>query len=135
VTPYSGSFRSFGFSYPPGWFVRDNEDSVSLWKSDKGGAITISAVRNKDPNARGHARQQCDRFVAKHTCDEARIEGDQDSASGAFTDLDGLWCKVRFIASGPRMVFATYNASLPDPVEEDEADLILASLRINSGSG
>ena len=127
MTDYPGP-HSFRFSYPAGWILREDGDAVSLWKTARGGAITFSAVLGREVT--GNAREHCERFAAKHAFDPPRISGDGESAEAAFTDQDGVWCKVRLLASGNRMVMGTYHASVEDPPEEAEADGILASLRI-----
>jgi len=122
--------KPFEFSYPAGWTLQEDENAVSLWKTSKGGAVTISSVVNKDSNIRGNALEHCRRFAEKHAFDPPRLSGDSEAADAAFTDQDGAWCKARFMASGNRMVLATYNASIEDQLEEVEADGILASPRI-----
>lgn len=123
---YAGA--RFAFSYPEGWTARDQEGSVSLWKKNPGGAITVSVIE-----ASGDALGHCARFAEKHAFDPPRMSGDAETADAAFTDQDGVWCKVRILAAGSRVVMGTYHASVPDPVEEVEADGILASLRIVPG--
>jgi hypothetical protein len=113
------------YDLPPGWSVKDNLDSVSLWKTSKGGAITISFVE-----ASGSALEFCERFAARQAPDPARLDGTADVASAAFTDHDGVWCKLRVLSAGPRMLVASYHASEEDAREEAEADAILASLRL-----
>lgn len=115
-------------SYPAGWMLREDEGAVSLWKTRQGGAITISSVVNEDPGLRGNALEQCKRFAEKHAFDPPRMSGDAEAAAAAFTDHEGVWCKVRILAAGPRMVLGTYHATIEDPLEEAEADGILASL-------
>lgn len=117
--------RTFDFTPADGWSVKDNLDSVSLWKTSKGGAITISFVE-----ASGSALEFCERVAAKRAPDPARLEGTADAASAAFTDHDGVWCKLRVLADGPRMLVGSYHASEEDPLEEVEADAILSSLRL-----
>lgn len=129
MSAYRGP-KPLDFSYPAEWTLREEEGTVSLWKSEKGGAITISTAVHRDPKEKGDARQQCERFAGKHAFDPPRVDGNEDAAEAAFTDQEGAWCKVRFLAAGSRMLMATYNASAVDQVEEAEADAILASLRL-----
>jgi hypothetical protein len=81
-------------------------------------------------DASGGALQRCARFAEKHAFDPPRMSGNQDVAEAAFTDHEGVWCKVKVLAAGNRMVLATYHASVADQVEEVEADAILASLKL-----
>ncbi len=127
IRRYEGP-KAFRMSYPAGWMLREDEGAVSLWKSSKGGAITISSVVNTDPGRSGNALEHCRRFAEKHAFDPPRMRGDRDAAEAAFTDQDGVWCKVRILAAGPRMVLGTYHATVEDALEEAEADGILASL-------
>ena len=123
----TGAFR---LSYPAGWNRQEGEGVLSLWKSERGGAITVSSVVSTDPSRSGNALEHCTRFAGKHAFDPPRISGDQNVAEAAFTDQDGAWCKVRILAAGPRMVLGTYHATLEDALEEAEADGILASLAL-----
>lgn len=107
---------------PDGWTLQDNLDSLSLWKSTSGGAITISFVEGA-----GSAADFCARFAAEHSPDPPRLSG---TGEAAFTDHDGVWCKLRVVAAGARMLVASYHASIEDPLEEVEADAILASVRL-----
>ena len=86
---YSGP-KSFRISVPEGWTLQENEDAVSLWKTEKGGAITISSVVSTDPSRSGNAVEQCKRFAEKHAFDPPRMCGDQNVAEAAFTDQDGV---------------------------------------------
>jgi hypothetical protein len=113
------------FRYPAEWTLREEEAAVTLWKTAKGGAITVSIV-----DASGGALQHCARFAEKHAFDPPRMSGDRDVAEAAFTDQEGAWCKVKVLAAARRMVLATYHATVADQVEEAEADAILASLKL-----
>lgn len=115
----------FSFLHAEGWSFREEAGVVSLWKSEQGGAVTLSAAENPDA---ADALEHCRRFAAKQAGDPPRIGGDRDVADAAFSAEDGVWWKVRVVVAGRRILLGTYNASVEDQVEEAEADGILASL-------
>ncbi|HEX7900404.1 MAG TPA: hypothetical protein VF950_21730 [Planctomycetota bacterium] len=115
----------FAFSYPEGWTLREEEGVVSLWKTARGGAITVSSIQGEEP---ADALRHCARFVEKHGLEDPRIEGDASTADATFDLDDGGWCRARVLARGPLLVLATYNTRSVNPAEEDEALAIFASL-------
>lgn len=122
--------RPFRFRYFAGWTVQEDVDTLSLWKSPKGGAITMSSVVNDDPGHVADALVHARRFAQKNAGDPPRVEGTRDVAVAAFTDHEGAWVKARVLAAGPRVVLATYTTGVDDPAEEAEVDAILASLEL-----
>lgn len=125
MTSYAGEV--FRFSYPDGWRLREDDGALSLWKSTSGGAITVStALGDVEMDAREHA----ERFAAEQGLDHPRLSGDRGKAEAAFDLADGGWCRVLILARGARLVFATYTAREPDPAEEDDVELVFATLAL-----
>lgn len=125
MSSYAGEF--FRFDYPEGWTLRESGGALSLWKTEAGGAVTIStALHDRDVDALEH----CGRFAEAQGLDHPRVSGDASSAEAAFDLPDGGWCRARILARGPRLVFATYTAREPDAAEEDEVEALFASLRL-----
>ena len=126
---YRGS-KPFQFSYPEGWTLRDDEAAVSLWKTGRGGAVTISSLANPDPAYVANALEYAAKFAEKNGLDGAWITGDASAAEASFDLADGGWCRSKLLARGPLVVLATYNTRSQNPAEEDEVAAIFASLQI-----
>lgn len=122
---YAAEF--FRLDYPAGWSLRETDGALSLWKSERGGAITLSTLLG-DRDA--DALERCARFAEAQGLDHPRVSGDASSADAAFDLPDGGWCRARILARGPRLLFATYITREPDAAEEDEVERIFASLRL-----
>ena len=117
----------FEFAYPAGWTLREEEGAVSLWKTGRGGAITVSSIRGEEP---ADALKHCARFAEKFGLEDPQIAGDASTAEATFDLADGGWCRTKILARGPLLVLATYNTRSENPAEEDEAVAIFASLRL-----
>lgn len=130
---YEPPASPFRVSYFEGWNVREEEGTVSLWRSPEGGAVTISSFLNRDPGHVADALEHVRRFAEKTGLDLPHISGGRDCAEAAFDVSDGGWCKARVVASGPRFVLATYHADREDSGEEAEADVIIASVAVVPG--
>ena len=130
VRRYEGP-KPFRMSYPGSWSLQEKDDTVSLWKTEKGGAITLTSLVNRDPGHVADALRHCTRFAEKNGLDGAQIRGDANSAEAVFDLEDGGWCRARILAQGPRLLLATYNTWSENPAEEDEVEAILASLELS----
>ena len=124
VRTYRGS-KPFQFSYPAGWTLQEEEAAVSLWKTARGGAVTVSSILGEEP---ADALKHCALFAGKHGLEDPRIEGDASTAEATFDLADGGWCRTKILARGPLLVLATYNTRSENPAEEDEVLAIFASL-------
>jgi hypothetical protein len=127
---YRDSSKPFRFEYFEGWSLKDEEGTVSLWRSDKGGAITISSVRHRDPKHVANAFEHCKRFAEKNGIGPSSVTGNSQIAEATFNTPEGSLCRAKILAKGSRLVVATYNSDIEDPAEESDAIAILNTVAI-----
>jgi hypothetical protein len=132
---YRDRKKPFVFDYYDSWSLKDEDDTISLWRSEKGGAITISAMRHRDPSHVANAFDHCKRFADQNGIEPISVTGNRQLAEGTFNTPEGSHCHVRTIAEGPRVVIATYNSDVDDSEEEDEAMAILKTVAILKTAG
>jgi hypothetical protein len=119
--------RPFRFSYFEGWRLQEDVDVLSLWKSEAGGVITLSAETGEGAP---DARATCARLAEAHGLDLPRITGDAARCEAVFDRADGSWCRLVVLARGLRLILATYTTRAENPAEEDEVAAIFESLEL-----
>lgn len=127
---YRDGKKPYIFDYFDGWSLQDEDDTVSLWRSDKGGAITISSMRHSDPSHEANAFDHCKRFAEQNGIGPSSMTGSKQLAEGTFNTPEGSLCRVRVIAQGRRLVIATYTSGIDDADEESEATAILQTVAL-----
>lgn len=120
VLSYASPSKCFRFAYPSEWQLKDEDGSVSLWRSEDGGAITISSARHQDPKHQANALEHCNRFAATPGNLRVVAEGDAQVATATFEDAEGIQWYVRVLTAGRYGVIASYN--FPKEVQREDRE-------------
>jgi hypothetical protein len=100
-------------SFPPAWTADQSGEELTLFRSEQGGAITISTYRHFDPQVQADALEKCRRFLTSRGVAPIHAQGSASDATAEFEDTDGVRWMVRTLAREQRFVLATYNSSGP----------------------
>ncbi len=119
-------------SFPATWTADQGEEELTLFRSEHGGAVTISTYRHSDPQFQTDALEKCRRFLASCGAAPIHAQGSASDATAEFEDSDGVRWVVRTLARGHRFALATYNApgaaDSASPDEDAEMRRILAGI-------